>query len=343
MREIKNAGEILSTARTGAGLVKQIEDILKAFRPFKPEVRRFRINYLDRSSEIKYFLKIPTGIGRKTHRKVELPATTGFRIDEVLDLDTTDLVNITFDSEGRKWVFNANDFPDSERFMVTLKGHVSPEFLNRLVAVNCAANPTRRDNVDCYWIHSALKDVSILERIWDELDIEKVNVDVRIGVERYFSSAIPNEIKRRLEIQKKLLDAIAHGQRNINILQYEYRRAVRRTRVSPADLYNIFMKLVSGEFFSEFVRLDDPFMLGTIEPQKQLTSIIPEKVKVGVLSDLNFRLPAVKGQLTFERERYVDAVKTAIEEFVPSKKENILLSKISRMRICKQLKDKNEV
>ena len=84
-------------------------------------------------------------------------------------------------------------------------------------------------------------------------------------------------------------------------------------------------------------------MLGTIEPQKQLTSIIPEKVKVGVLSDLNFRLPAVKGQLTFERERYVDAVKTAIEEFVPSKKENILLSKISRMRICKQLKDKNEV
>lgn len=321
LEKISRANDILSAIQTGASLVQQIDRVLDVFRPFKPEVRRFRINYLDRSSEIKYLLNIPTGIKRKTHRKVELPATTEFRIDEVLDLDTTDFLNITFDSGGKKWIFNANDFPDSNRFLVTLKGRVSPDFLDRLVSVKCAINPTRKGENDCYWIHSALKDVSILQRIWDELDIERVNTTVRIGVERDFSSAIPHEIKRRLEVQRKLLQAIEHGQRNINLLKLEYRRSIKRARISPADLMDLIMKLVSGEFFAGFIKLDDPFNLGLIEPYKELTSMVPERVKVGVLSDLNFQLPAAKGYLTFEHRRYVDSVSTAIKEFVPSKKK----------------------
>lgn len=60
--------------------------------------------------------------------------------------------------------------------------------------------------------------------------------------------------------------------------------------------------------------MDNPFRLGSIEPHKQITSIIPEQVKVDVHTDLNFRLPAAKGQLTFERGRYVDSVSSIIEE-----------------------------
>jgi hypothetical protein len=320
LNEIKNVSDILSAIKTGASLVDQIDGVFNAFRPFKPEVRRFRINYLDRSSEIKYLLHIPAGLKRKSHRRVELPATSGFSIDEVLDLDTTELVNVNYDSEGRKWVFNAKEFPDSERFMATLKGRVSPEFLNSLVSVKCAVNPTRRVGTDCYWIHSALKDVSILENIWDELDVERVNADIRIGVERYFSSSIPHEIKERIKIQKALLDAIAQGQRNIQKLEYRYRQSVMKTKVSPADLLDLLNRLVSGDFFSSFVTLDAPFFFGSIEPQKQLTSIIPEKVQVGVLTDLNFKLPAAKGELAFERSRYVDAISTAIEKFIPKRK-----------------------
>jgi hypothetical protein len=255
-----------------------------------------------------------------THRKIELPATTGFRIVEVLDLDTTNLLNIKFDPVGGKWVVDVNNFPDSERFMVTLKGSVLPEFLDRLVSVRCAVNPTRRGDDDLYWIHSALKDVSILEKIWDQLDIERVNVDVRIGVERYFSSVIPHEIKERLQAQKELLDAIERGERNIEPLKHKYRYAARKVPISPNELLDIFMKLVSGEFFSGFIKVDSPFLLGSIEPQKQLTSIIPEKVKVSALSDLNFQLPVAKGELIFERKRYVDTVEKSIEEFIPRKK-----------------------
>jgi hypothetical protein len=311
----------LSTAQSTIGLVKQISEVLDVFRPYKPEVRRFRIDYLTRTSEIKYLLNIPSGANRKTHRKIELPATTGFRIDEVLDLDTTDLLNIGYDSVGEKWVFNANDFPTSSRFMVTTKGTISSDFLNRLVGVNCAANPTRKEDCDCYWIHSALKDVSILEKIWTELDVERVNVDVRIGVERFFSSAIPESVKQRLKAQKELLTAIQQGQRNIEGLKSKYRYSVKKANISPSDLVDLMMQLVSGDFFSSFISLDKPFVLGTIEPHRELTSVVPERVKVGVLSDLNLQLPAAKGELTFKRKDFTDAVTKSIQTFAPKKKK----------------------
>lgn len=75
------------------------------------------------------------------------------------------------------------------------------------------------------------------------------------------------------------------------------------------------MKLVSGEFFSSYVTLDKPFELGSIEPHKELTSIIPERVKIGVLTDLNLDLPAVKGELSFMRKDFTDAVTKNVESF----------------------------
>lgn len=312
-----DVSKALSNAQTAATLVKQLGEIAECFRPYKPEVRRFRIDYLDKGSEIKYLLSIPSGAQRMLHRKVELPATTGFQIYEVLDLDTSDMLAISFDNVEKKWVCDLGKFPSSERFMVTVKGRVSPDFLDRIVSVKAAANPSKEGELDKYWIHSALKDVSILEKIWDELDVDRVNVDVRIGVERIFASAIPGEIKSRLQAQKELLDAIGRGERNLERFQREYRRWYTITKVSPSDLLDLMMGLVSGEFFGGFVAISDPFVLGAIEPIKQLTAIVPERVKVTVQSDLNFRAPAAKGDLTFERKRYVDVVSEKIDKLAP--------------------------
>lgn len=313
--------DVISTAQSAVSLVKQVNEVLEVFRPYKPEVRRFTVDYLTRTSEIKYLLNIPSGINRKTHRTIELPATTGFRIDEVLDLDTTDLLRINYEPKGEKWVFNVGDFPNSNRFMVTTKGVVSLDLLNRLVAVNCATNPTRREDCDCYWIHSAIRDVSILEKIWEELDVERVNVDVRIGVERFFSSAIPESVKERLKVQSELLNAIRRGDRNIEGLKSKYRHSAIKAKISPSDLVDLLMSLVSGDFFSSFISLDKPFVLGSIEPHRELTSVIPERVKINVLSDLNFQLPAAKGELTFKRKDFTDAVTKGVETFVPKRKK----------------------
>ena len=310
----KNIGDAVSIADTSIGLVKLIDEILKVFRPYKPEVRRFRIDYLNRASEIKYLLNITAGIKRQTHRTVELPAAYGFKIDEVLDLDTTQLVDIKFDKSGNKWVVDSGKFPNSERFLITLNGNITPRFLNDLVILNCAADPICRDEIEQYWIHSAIKDVSILERIWQELNIDRINVDVRVGVERFFSSAVPKEVTEKFKAQSKLLNAIVTRQRNINYLQVDYRRKSSKTAISAGELVDFYTHLVSGEFFRSFVDVEPPFLVNNISPYRAFTSMIPESVQIGVLSDLDYKMPVAKGNLTFESEKYKESVKEQIEK-----------------------------
>jgi hypothetical protein len=236
------------------------------------------------------------------------------------DLDKLEKVNFAWEFKDDKWILLLDRLPSSERYWLTLKGKVSSSFLDRLVSIKAAENPSRKGDIDVYWIHSALKDVSILEKIWSELNIERVNADVRIGVERFFTAAIPNTIKQNIQLTKELLDAIAQGDREReHRLKYKYRLSRRQAKISPQELYDLILKLVSGDFFSSYVRVDNPFELGSIEPTKHFAVLIPEKVKVSVQTDLSFKIPAAKGNLSFERQKYIHAISNAVEEFLSKK------------------------
>ena len=210
----------------------------------------------------------------------------------------------------------------SERYWLTVRGHVPSEFLERLVIVKAAGNPTLEEGVEKYWVHSAIRDVRLLESIWKDLNVERVNVDVRIGVERFFTSAIPNEVKKRLSVQKELLEAIARGDRGREEkLKYAYRSIPRTSRITPQEIYNLLMRLISGEFFSPFLRVTPPFILGVIEPEIKPAVLIPERVRVGAQTDLSYSLPAVKGDLNFMRKEYVESIEHEIERSLPVKRK----------------------
>lgn len=309
--------------RESITITEQLAKLAECFRPYKPEVKKFRIDYLDRSSEIKYYLEIPAGIRRAIHRnRLEVPAQIGFKIDELLDLDTGNIVSqFKYDATENKWIFDLNTFPNSERYILTLKGRIPIELLNRIADIKAAANPSRTNGIDKYWLHAALKDVSILKRWWDELDVERVNADVRVGIQRYFTSSIPSQVRERLEVERELLDAVAQGDRGMQRrLETKYRSLQRIVKISSTELYELISKLVSGEFFINYLRVDDPFVFGTIEPIRELTAIIPEQIKISVQTDLNFYRPAVRGNLSFERAKYIEDISDAIEEATSSKK-----------------------
>ncbi len=311
----------LSAATTGAAILKQLNEVAERLKPFKPEVRSFRIDHLERSSEVKYLLWIPNGIRRTLRRRIDIPAIAGFRFDEMWDADRFELVNFCWGFQDNAWVLDLGKLPSSERYWLTMKGRLSNDFLDKLVSVRAAENPSKEGNLDKYWVHSALKDVSILQKIWNELNIEQVNADVRIGVERIFTSTIPKEIQERLQLQSRLLDAIATGNRNLEqTLKYRYRKMQMTPVVSPSELYELLLNLVSGDFFSSFVKVDHPFVLGNIEPIKRLTNLVPEKVKVGVQTDLSFNMPVAKGNLCFQRQQYLDSVTNRIKDLLPKKK-----------------------
>lgn len=144
--------------------------------------------------------------------------------------------------DGEKWLLDVTKLPSSERYWLAVKGRISKEFLDQLVSVKAAENPSRQEENDFYWIHSALRNADALQKIWTELNIEQVNTNVRIGVERMFASAIPQGIKDRLDLQKKLLDAIASGNRDEEQrLKTKYRTS--KARFVPSELSELFLRL----------------------------------------------------------------------------------------------------
>lgn len=313
-------GTAIAVAQATKELLKQLNEVSEELKPFKPDVRSFRIDYLGRNSEVKYLLLIPDGIRRHLQRKIEIPAITGFRFYEMWDLDKMEPVNSPWAFNGEKWLLDVTKLPTSEKYWLTVKGRISKEFLDQLVSVKAAENPAREKENDFYWIHSALKNVDAFEKIWTELNIEQVNADVRIGVERMFTSAIPQGVKDKLELQKKLLDAITAGNRDEEQrLKIKYRTS--KAKFTPSELSELFVRLVSGDFFADFVQVGQPFIMNNIEPIKEPGIIVPEKVKVGVQTDLTYKNPAANGNLCFFRHKYSLAVTERVKEILPKQKK----------------------
>ncbi len=135
-----------------------------------------------------------------------------------------------------------------------------------------------------------------------------------------FSSAIPVGVKEKLELQQKLLNAITSGNRDEEYrLKYRFRRM--SISVAPFELSNLLNKLVSGEFFGDYVSIGHPFTVSSIEPIKETGMFIPEKVKVGVQTDLNYRMPAAKADLCFKRRKYSQQVAEKVKSILPKKRK----------------------
>ncbi len=301
-------------------LVTELKSVREVFKPFKPQTKAIRFDYLTRSSEIRVFLKIPEGLRRKTGGKVEIPVFSGYSLHEIMDLETFNILPLRYELSKGKWIFKANSFPDSERYLISLRGTVSEDFLNSWVKLTVPSTPKSEDTRDRYWIHAALKDASVLQEIHEVFSVDRVTVGVNVGVQRLFSSAIPKEVEKRWKATREFLAAAEGHDRDWIRKRYVYRAAVKRARITPVDFTNLINELISGDFFKPFVTVDDPFHLGRIEGDKHFETI-PERVKVEIHTNLDLENPAAEGNLCFERTAYDETVKSRIDELMPEEKE----------------------
>ncbi len=164
-------GTALSIIQAADILIKQLTEVSEQLKAFDASIKSFRIDYLGKDSEVRYLLLIPDGIRRQVHRKIEIPAITGFRFDEMWDLDKMVPVDSSWAYNGDKWVLDVTKLPSSERYWLTVRGKITKDFLDQLVSVKVAENPSREAEEDKYWIHSAMKNVEFFERIWTDLNI----------------------------------------------------------------------------------------------------------------------------------------------------------------------------
>lgn len=321
MVDIGAAAAGVGIAKAGLGIVKDIETLLDKLKPYKPEMRTMTIDYRDCSSKLMIVLKIPDGIKRQV-RFVEIPAYDGYTVEGVFD-DSLNKIRVNWVNADGKWKADALTFGKAEKFLVSMKGSVSKEALNQLVSLQVPKDPKRDKDVESYWLHSGIKDMSILERLYDDLLIEKVNMSVKVGVERHFTSAIPQEITDMLEARRKFMDAVTLRDRN---KEFKTGRALDQAekeagKITLARIQQILNGLIAGDVIAGYIKADNPYSVDGISPVTTL-SLIPEQINVGVSTDLKFDRPAAEGNLTFEYTKYSEKIKEDFAKVIKKKSKS---------------------
>jgi len=316
---IDGVSGIGTVAKATNDVIDLFSRFTKHFQNYKPELRVVNFDYTDQTWEAKYFLKIQSGWRRRTKRKVEVPAFLGASVTEVIAGDTMMPIKVNFDRKDQKWIFKANDFPSSENFLVTLQGNVSHSFFDDWIELRVSADSTGGREVDKYWVHAALTNASVLQEIHDEFNVDRVRSDVKVGVQRIFSMTVPERLKKRLQAQKELLDALESKSRNIVQLRAKYRHTVRSSRSNPIEILAFLSDLVSGDYFRDFLEIDQPFQMGQVTPDG-VVEALPERVQVEVFTRLNLDEPVVEGSLVFRKSEYIKSINTEFDEFMLAEK-----------------------
>lgn len=319
MVDLTGVSQGAGIVKGGLGIVKEIEALLDKLKPYKPEMRTMTIDYRDCSSKLMLVLNIPEGIKRQI-RFVEIPAYDGYSVEGVFD-DSLNKIKVNWVNLDGKWKADALTFGKAEKFLVSMKGSVSKEALTQLVSLQVPKDPKRDKDVESYWLHSAIKDMSVLEKLYDDLLVEKVNMSVKVGVDRHFTSAIPREIKDMLEARRKFMDAVTLRDRN---KEFAAGRVLDHTekeagKITIARIQQIINGLIAGDVIAGYIKADDPYSVDQISPATTL-SLIPEQINVGVSTNLRFDRPAAQGNLTFEYSKFSEKVKEDFEKVVKKKK-----------------------
>jgi len=305
MNSIKNAKASLE-------FIEKISKFLEKLKNYKPDMKSLRVNYLDKTTEMKLLLNIPQGIRRKI-RHLEIPAYSGYTIREIFAGNTLNRIELNWKKKGNNWVADASKLTASDTYFVIMGGSISTESLEELVKLYCPEDPKRTPELDLYWIDSAIKDMAILEKIYEELTVDKVATCVKVGLERQFSSSFPREIKDWLRAKTEADMYLASKDRQKAFKSFYKLRLARKRlgKLSASDVHRIGSEVLSPDIFTYFISVDKPFRISGIVPL-DTESLYPEKVGVTVQTDLDYRRPVAQGDLTFKKLAFATKLKEEI-------------------------------
>lgn len=290
-----------------------IDRIVKFLGPYKPKKKKMRINHVDQTSEIALLLNIPGPIKRKV-AKLKVPAYQNFYIYEMMAEDFTPLdVSEYWKYTNGYWILDPKKLPDVDNFFLRLRGHMSPEVISKIVFVEEAKNRDQTEESDRYWLKCMIRDVELIEDVWDMLEIEDVDVSIKVGINRCFSAAIPFNYRKKIEATQKFLRA-GHGidREKLSRAWGELHRAQKSKGGSIEELMDLIGKLTRGEIFGEYVKVERPYHLGAIQREPGLSGPFPRYMFVQALTDLNLKQYVADDYLIFEKKKYINEVKNSL-------------------------------
>jgi hypothetical protein len=288
-----------------------INKVIGFLEPYKPIKKKMRINHANQTSEIALLLDMPNKIKRMVIN-TKIPAYDNFYVDEMLTEDFSPLNVSKFWTRTHDgyWILNSKDLPNNDKFFLRLKGKMPKEIISKMVLINEAINRDQTEDFDRYWIKCMIRDIELIENVWDMLEIDDVNVGIKVGINRCFSSAIPPDYTSKIKATQRFLRA-GHGKDREEL--YRAWAALHRSQqskgISPGEFMELISQLTSGESFENYVHVDEPYNLGTINRESDVSSILPKFMYVQALTNLDLNQYAADGYLVFHKKKYIENIK----------------------------------
>lgn len=287
------------------------EKIKEYFKDFRPEAKSMNINFSHRTSSIGLAIKVEEGF-RKNHNKIKIPAYPGFQITKMQDASFNQINSLWKIVDG-EWILGTKDLPPSDGYFVELEGSIEQKNLEGLVHIKPSINRDGDDDVDKYWLDASLKNPKKLEEVWNELQIDEVNVGVKIDINKIFALQLPQEIKDKADSIQKYLRAGRMGDRGLIFnAMHDFKRQERKTPFHPNDFLRVIQSLTARETLLDYVSVDHGYNIGDVDHPTKYEGIIPQDIKVQTLTRLTLENPQSLGYLTLQKRMYLEKIK---EEF----------------------------
>lgn len=272
------------------------------------------INFVRKTSIIGFQINVPNGL-KKNARKVRIPAYDGYGLLRMTDESFREQKHLWRIEDGF-FVLDAKDLPASERYLIEMEGIVDEAALRNLVFIKPSANRDNDDENDKYWLESSIKQPKVLEKIYDELEIEDVNFGVHVDIDKMFGLSIPQEVKDKTDAQQQLLQASRDFDRNkLFRAALLYKKQEKRSpSFNPGDFFRIIQRLTTRDFIRQHIEIDRPYDVGNIDQPEKYAGIVPQSIKVQTITKLSLRDPLASGYLVFKREKYMEKLKSEFEK-----------------------------
>lgn len=304
---------------TLSGIVEALDRAKGYFTGYEPDARSVTYDYRNQTSEMTLKITVPDNLGRhargRTAGKVKVPRARGYEFREMFSSEDFTPVRAPWTKTESHWVLDPTDLPPGENYMIRLdKRDIDGEEFARIIDLNVPDDPVSKNGVDQYWVQSAIKDPRQLEETYEELKVNNVDLDIRVGVQRCFSNAIPDDIlegfKRWTEVRN------AKNRNEVVVAHRRFREARKKMKMSEGELASYLRSLASAEQFQDFISIDSPYRRQDIEPTAYEHAIFPEQISVSISTNLSLEQKAAKGTLEFQKADYEAHIRDETEGLV---------------------------
>lgn len=297
-----------------ANLVDVVQQAYGYLDDFRPQTKSVRYNYREATSEMTFLIEVPDS-RKRNFGNVEIPMGEGYRFKEMFALPDFTPVNAAYTTKNGVLSFDPKELPSQERYIITLRGDVKTKSLEEIVHLKAPEDPKKEGETDSYWVHSAIKRPGVMKDVYDDMQVDNVDISLQVGVQRCFSNAIPQDVLEVFNRTRELLSASNEHDRN-EVFKASRRRYQARSDLSssPAEAAELIRSLATADHIQEYISVDDPFRERNINPTTPEKNIFPETISVDITTDLNLDRQAADGELKFQKSEFEDHIRRETDD-----------------------------